>query len=622
MLGTPYVEKNGERIFFSLAKAEALFYYIVVKQKTTREELTNLLWGNVNEEKAKKSLRNSIYNIRRLFEANIIISPQRSILLLNPDLEIKTDVDEFLTADVEMEEAYKGEFLMGLFVKNEETYENWLLQEREYYNNLRSKKLYQAIKQKHKNVAQKYSTEQYAKWLINADEFDEEAYRILMKHYAQNKQYSKAISTYKQLMHTLQKELGIQPDEETKQIHNSIVRGRISQRIVMKNEQASFFYGRKKELDKLKNGLFNFYESKTTKSIIVLGEAGVGKTRLVEECIKEIQNQDVYFFKSDCYQTEENYSLKPWNPIFTKLADIVKQEKIEIPIVWEAVILRVFPNFSLGRGKMENYNIVMNNSVADGAIQEAIVGLLSIIAKTKKIVFVFEDLHWMDAMSLDILKSLLLRQKQHDIILLATCREGYDEKTNHFFAALVKYNLTEKLHLARFTKIESDQFIKKALPSIKVSSIQLDRIYDDTEGNTFFLAEYVNTVKEKGTLEQISTKGQEILGSRLVDISDEARKMLNIISLFFHKVSLHLLKCLSGKDDFQMLELLEELLRKCLIRETNKDGKISFEFTHNKMREFVYTEQSETRRKLLHQKIGHLLEGELTNSSTDLFTRN
>jgi len=51
---TPQVLKNGSRVLFPLKKAEALFYYLVVNKQASRDELATLLWGELNEQNAKK----------------------------------------------------------------------------------------------------------------------------------------------------------------------------------------------------------------------------------------------------------------------------------------------------------------------------------------------------------------------------------------------------------------------------------------------------------------------------------------------------------------------------------------------------------------------------------------
>lgn len=96
LLGTPEIFYNEQRITFPFRKAEALFYYLLVEKQASRDELVNLLWSEVQESIGKKNLRNAVYMIRKIFGSDIIVSPQRAILMLNEEIEWAIDLDVFL----------------------------------------------------------------------------------------------------------------------------------------------------------------------------------------------------------------------------------------------------------------------------------------------------------------------------------------------------------------------------------------------------------------------------------------------------------------------------------------------------------------------------------------------
>ncbi|MBM7614198.1 AAA family ATPase [Alkaliphilus hydrothermalis] len=617
VFNTPTVHINEEQVHFPFRKAEALFYYLLIEGEATRDELVNLLWGEIDEETAKKNLRNAMYKIRKVFDLDIIISPQKSIVMLNPQIKLKTDLDAFLSEDQQSIDVYTGEFLQGFLVKDGEHFEEWMFSIREQYRDLYINKINQRIEEEIQQNTWD-SIEYYGKLLISEDQFDERAYRTLMKLYIKEGAYNKAIDIHQKLAKTLDMELGIKPDAETRKIYEEALALRDLLENKPKANRGGFFYGRNEEIAQLAENTQLFTKEIGAKSQLIIGEAGIGKTRLKEQFLQMIEHQDVYVFHTNCYQAEEKYILKPWNPIFSKIADIIKKDKISIPSSWKKAIAYFFPIFAMV-GYVEDLDYINDRDPQQYQMaEEAIQGLFKSLGEEKKIVLIMEDLQWIDTKSLSLLNSLLLHQQQSHIMFVGTCRNGYDEKIDKFIAVMTKYNLLEKIQIKRFNQVEVGEFIQGALPNTEVKEELKKKIYHETEGNTFFLVEYINALKENRGIGEMSSEMQDILKSRLIDLSEIEMKALNIVSLFFDKVSLDLLAELLGKEELDVLEIMEELQRRWLIKEKHEEDKISFLFTHQKLREFVYLQQSPAKRKLLHNRIGLMMENQLKNEKSDM----
>ncbi len=617
LLQAPLVLKDGEKIVFPFKKAEALFYYLVINKQASRDELVDLLWGETDEETAKKNLRHAIYMIRKAFDAEIIISPHKSMVSLNSDIEITTDLQSFLLEEESSTEAYGGEFLKGFLLKDGYKYEEWMFQCRDYYKDMYIAKLYKRLNQYvEKNEVSKL--EYYAKLLINEDSLDERPYRLLMESYGRIGAYHKAEELYRRLKHTLGQELGIAPDNKTEKLHKDNI-ARRSLEDSRRDSTRGFFYGRSKELDIIREQFEGFNLQKGYKSILIVGEAGIGKTRLKERFFEKMDESSLYLIKSNCYQAEEDYPLKPWNQIFSTLAEIIKEEKIEIPQHWKNIVVRLFPVFDPYVQATSDTLIERTDKMKYKVVEETVLEVLKKVCRKKKLALIFEDLHWMDSTSVKLLGSVLRRLGGSGIVVVATCRNSYEKRIEQFITAMVKDGLLEKLVLPRFTRDEVEEFIKELLPQQLLSQELKERIYEETEGNAFFLIELLNTVKEKGTIGEISGKAQDILKSRIIDIPEVGMKLLNIISMFFDRVDLDMLRVLSGRDELELLDILEKLQGRYIIREVENGEDISFEFTHNKLREFIYGLQSTSRRKILHNRIGQALEKRLTGGFEDRF---
>ena len=613
VFGIPAVMGDSDnRILFPYTKLEALFYYMVINKKATRDELADLLWGDCNEKYAKKNLRNAIYNISKLFKKGIFISPKRTFLALNPKLEIKLDLDIFLQDNVEGVNTYVGEFLKGFSVKKAKVFEEWTLERKRYYHELYIKKLYFQL---NKNLKKKFynDVEYYAKLIIKADEFDENAYRLLIKTYLNKGDYTKAIKVYNELSNLLKKELNIEPDINTKILINKVLKLRNTDKKRESSLYKKYFYGREKESSFIFSEYKNFINNKIFRSIIIFGEAGVGKTRLVQEFINLIKEDEISTFKANCYQTEENYILKSWNNIFSMMPRNVL-DTIKFPK--SSIILNLFPIFSNNKEDLSfNFKSIKNSDYfKHQKMEEEIIKILNKVSMQNKVILIFEDIHWMDLKSLSLLAHVLLYYDKNNIFFLFTCRNEEGKKINNFLSLMLRYNKLLKISIERFNENDTISFIRNALPNYKLSDKICSKIFYETEGLPLFIVEVIEAIKNNKEIGKIfSHKIQDILESRFFKISEEEKNILNIISLFFDGVNLKLLNKITGEQELKIINVIEDLENKFLIKEIDSPQGVIFKFTHQKLREFVYLKQPLIKRKVLHNRIGLIIKDSLKN---------
>lgn len=615
VFGAPIFTIDNREVLFPYGKVKALFCYMVVNKIATRDELAALLWEDEEEGIAKKNLRNAIYKIKQCFDMEILVSPKKSMVSLNDNIEIELDLHIFEKDSEESIEAYTGEFLQGFYIKNAEIFESWTIKTRQRLKDEYIRKLYRFIENAEASGS-KHNVEKYCKIIIDIDEFDEKAYRILMNYYRKNKNYSKAIDLYNKLSKLLDNELGITPDFETKKTFNDIIDS-VNKKENDFNNIKEFFYGRVKEIKELRDNYNNFLQGLDSRSIVLMGEAGIGKTRLKDEFIKSIDTKDIYLIEANCYQVEKEYFLKPWYSIFNSLSNVIENNKIEVSFLWENVMTRVFPEFTTNNIG-DNIKLLENaNSLKYEVISDVILEVLKKVSKYKKILFLFEDIQWMDKASLCLLNSSIIHGDK-DFIFLATCRNEYDEVLDNFLTELGNYNKIKKIEIKRFNYEETQDFIEISLPQYNMPYKMIKKIYEETEGNTFFLVEYLNNIKSNGDSNIMSTRVQDILKSRFLYISEEGKKLLNIVSLFFDEAPMNILIELTGKDEIELMDTIEELENKFILKEVYVNDEICFRFTHQKLREYVYMQQSYGRKKILHNKIGKILEESLSNNKRDI----
>ncbi len=572
LLGNPAVNYKNNIISFPYKKAEALFYYVCVNKNITREEAINILWIDCEEVLAKKNLRDALYKIRKIFGENIFLSTKKSIISINTDM-IDLDIDNINQNNIT--ELYKGDFLSNLSIKDGFEFENWMLSKREEYKNLYIKKI-NILLNEMVSIRNFSMVQAYSDILISNDPYNEKIYREIMKIYALNGDYNKAIKLYSDLCRILKQDLSIEPELITKNMYAEILK--LKNIEYSDDNNSNYFYGRFDEIYKLTNSINNYYSSESL-SVVISGEAGIGKTALINKITSLTDNNKFIVLSSSCYNAEKEFSLKPWQSIFRTLSEYTKSDFFE-------------------KIDTTRYGIAI----------DAIVDLITKISYNKKLIFVFDDIQWMDDMSKSLLSNILFKLGNKNVMMIAAYRNDYEDTVSKFTVPLIVKGLLTEINLKRFTKEEVKEIINHSLPDIKNEKSILERIYKDTEGNALFLIELIKTIKEKGYTNELSLKAANIIKSRIIDLTKNEISVLNAVSIFFDKASIDDLKNLIKLDELEIYETIELLQSKYLINENINDAEIHYSFTHQKIRDYVYEMQSLGKRQVLHKKAALLFE--------------
>lgn len=223
LFGYPKIYEDKKEIFLPSGKLTAFFYYLLLKKVVSRDEVAGMFWASSNEQNAKISLRNALHKIRKSFKEDIILSPNKSILTLNKDLDIDIDVEKFQKDPLNNFELYNGDFLKGFYVKESVDFDYWVLEINTFYKEL-------FIKTAEKKIEEDFlqnrfeSLETSITSLLAADNFNDKAYLYLMRFYKQKGRYDKIINEYKNIQKLMEEELGIDPPDEIKNIYKEALK--------------------------------------------------------------------------------------------------------------------------------------------------------------------------------------------------------------------------------------------------------------------------------------------------------------------------------------------------------------------------------------------------------------
>jgi DNA-binding SARP family transcriptional activator/tetratricopeptide (TPR) repeat protein len=616
MLDTPTVLLDHQPVKLPYRKAEAVFYYLAVRKRASRTELMTLLWGDFPEETARKNLRNALYKIRKVFNQDVILSPGQSEVAVNPDVNWIVDTDLFNHEDGHAWQHYAHGFLHGFHIKDAEDFEAWVDQQRQIYLDKYVKKLQAAIWEA-RSAGDQDQVVELAKALTRQDPYDEAVRRTLMIAFAQKGEIHRAFKEYEDITRILSIELGIQPETETQNLYHALMHQRRPTETPDFSQPYEALYGRVDELSQLQEIFDRFRWKPHPRLILISGEAGIGKTMLVQQFLRTEADHHVQVIDANCYQQEEAFLLKPWQPVFSEMADLIEREHMQLPLNWIYQISRQFPSFeSLIREQKADPPAEMLPELLHHPLLEAVAGVLKKVAASRPLLILFEDIQWMDTVSRQLMQRIL-QSFSMPVLFVATVRDGYEEHLSGLTALTGRKGILHRIPLERFSESDTTSWVLRETKELALEDLNCHQIYLETQGNPFFVAEYLNALRTFGNTLELSARAQNIMQSRFYEIPEETRKLLELISLFFHRVPLKTLASLSSADEMDVADMLQHLISRGILREVVDGSKISVMFSHQKFREYVYDQQTMSKRKLLHRRVGLQLEAGLKGNAAD-----
>lgn len=608
LFGKPSLKMDQTSVEISLKKSEAMLYYIAYEKRVTRDEVVSIIWCDVEQQIAKKNMRNSLYRLKkdindnREGEIELFRCPNKHVMELDDQSGILVDVDR---EDAYFLKHYKGKFLENFTLKESDEFERWRQDVENTLNQKYMRLAQEAIRQVIQEGDYKEAL-QLALVMRRIDDFDESVVRQLMTLYHQLGQFKQITELYTQFKTTLDEEMGIQPDKSTRDLYYSLVYESGESDVT-----TAAYYGRVQETEHINKMLHMSALGKNKQALILTGEAGVGKTKLIEESLNKYEGT-FKKLKMSCYPAETNYAYKAWNDVFTQIATLLEVEKIEIPLMMRQVFSKFFPGFE----DWTHFEFTENTeSINADYLEKLMLKLFERLLRQTRIILYIDDMQWMDAPSLKLLLSMMLHVD--GFVFVGTLRNEYSSNMESFIAQLYKYDRLTMIPIERFSKEETFELMD-FLSEEPIEHALKEKIYHESEGNAFFIVEGTMALAQKKDLGQLRYKS--ILDSRFIGLEPNEMKVLVMISLFFDEVEFNLLKRLLNLDEDEILECIQVLKKRYLLKESDGDDLIKLKFTHHKLREHVYQQIPVSKKRILHNRVGALIEASLVGDGRDALT--
>ncbi|MFF5292083.1 ATP-binding protein [Paractinoplanes globisporus] len=419
-------------------------------------------------------------------------------------------------------------------------------------------------------------------------------------------QQATALSVFRTVRARLAEELGIDPGPALLAAHRRLL-GRPSApaKPPTPAAPADLLVGRTEELAVLRQAVEAAFAGRTG-LVVVEGEPGAGKTRLLEETGAEAARQDALVVWGRCLEGDGTPSMWPWVQVIGGvLASLPAAAREE----WQAGELgRLIGSAGGGYGAP-----VLPDSGAQFRLFEQAVALIGQVSARRPIVLVIDDIQWADGTSLDLFSHLATRLPDGTAIIGALRDRAPVPRPEvaRALATASRQPQHRRIHLAPFGPDEVAELVRRETGRVPGPAAARS-IHLRTGGNAFFVRELSRFLADGGEFDAAGRPGvpstvRDVVSDRIAGLDDDARALLQTAALIGRDVNLALLADAAGLEVQSCLDRMEPLEALGLFEPPRGDP-FSLRFAHDLVRESVAGSTSTRVVPRLHLRVAEALE--------------
>lgn len=384
----------------------------------------------------------------------------------------------------------------------------------------------------------------------------------------------------------------------------------------------SSFVGRTQQLDHLADCWQDAIAGQP-RVVLIEGEAGIGKTRLLKELESHTRQQDVQVCYGRCY---EDLAL-PYLPFVESLLALLEQEFGDVTPSLDADVEVI--RWLRHPHKMARFTADSSSSIQ---VDQAKLRLFLAVSRTtitlaqrRPLCFLLDDLHWADHPSLELFGHLVFTiadaaaQGSIPLLIAATYRPPEpSSRLARFIPRFEREAMCQTYELISLDESEIAAYIQGmdlGPPSHQLVAM----IRDVTQGNPLFMQEILHHLLQKQALHtrhgyvvtttaladlRLPTHIAASIAIRLTALSKDCQRVLTLAAFLGERISLQVLSAISGFEEEVVLDALEEAMHQHLLLSEDQD----FQFAHPLIRHVLYQAPSAARRQRLHQRVAQALE--------------
>ena len=336
-------------------------------------------------------------------------------------------------------------------------------------------------------------------------------------------------------------------------------------------------------------------------ALLVAGESGVGKTRLITECAERAAAAGARVLTGDCVELGEGEL--PYAPIVGALRDLQRElgteELVELAGPGGTELGRLLPEAGGAGGAHDEF--------AQTRLFEALLTLLGRLGEQAPLVLVIEDLHWADRSTRDFLAFLLRATRRERLAIVGTYRSDELHRKHPlrpFLAELDRLEGVQRIELKPFSRLELVAQLTGILGSHPDPEMA-DALFTRSAGNAFF-AEELLAATESGDSHVLPDTLRDVLMVRVEALPSPTQQLLRVVAAAGRSVTHGLLAGVASTAEPDLNSALRDAITHHVI--VQRRGDETYAFRHALMREAVYEDLLPGERGGLHVRLAEALE--------------
>lgn len=599
-------------------RAVSLLAYLAFHSRIpqSRAHLAGVLWPDSEGSQARTNLRRELHHLRALLGDSPCLHVDGASLCWRPQPDFVVDVPEFVGAcrdaitAIELDQAqaveihgaralalFRGPFLPGC-------YDEWALTARE---DLRRTclNLCDRAARFWLTHGDPESALVFARRRVVLEPLEEPGYRLLMQAQRGAGDRSGAMQTYHRCASLLERELGVGPSPETRaELDAALAQGGREWDDASNDalhisplSLAPELVGRQPEHAWLRSA----WESAQNRSgfIVVTGEAGVGKTRLITEFAGAVGKQDALVLTTRCFAATGAVPLAP-------VADWLRHPHLRaatkrLEPMWLNEVSRLVPEGEAladpATGVRAKVDAWQRLRFFEGLAR-------AFLAVDRPLLLTVDDLQWCDKATLSWLSFLMSYAGSAPLLVAATAREAELDASD---LAVVLHTMrgAGQADVRRIDNLSAADagLLAQQVAGRVVSDDELGLLMSATAGNPFYLVEALREAASSPARIE-GTDLHRVLTSRLARLSQPAQELLALASAVGRDFTIDLLIEASDLDEGTVVRLVDELWRQRILQEHGR----GYDLAHDLLRTAAYGAISPPQRWLLHRRLAQALE--------------
>lgn len=604
LLGGVEIILDGRRLraFNSLRLQRFLALIVLRRDPQHRSRLAFELWPDSDEPQARTNLRKLLHDLRHSLPdigefVEIDNETVRWIASGPSEVDVLSFQDAMAAGDFELAaRLYSGDLLPAC-------YDEWVMDERA---KLRAQ-AYGALVRLTEEAARRgdhKDTIRHTRRIIDLEPTDEAAVRLQMEAHLALGDRAAALRCYHRYAEVLERDLGVAPGAAIGAIYQQLRAGTLNGDEVQGTELApvgeSPFVGRDLEWKQLIEA-WNTARTGRAHLVLVTGEPGIGKSRLALELGRRVRAEGHLVASARAYEAAGRL---PWGPVVDLLrSDALRSHIDTLDAVWRAELARLLPELRDDARPTERSpsgDVAQRHRLFDAASR-------AIVAGDRPPLLIIDDLQWCDAETIELIGFVVRSERTAPVLIVGTVR--WEEIPPHhplvgLVDALGHDQAVTTVPLDRLDEATTATLAARLRAEATIDPKLAARLWRETEGNPLFVIEALRAgISSEGGQAVLTPTMRAVLRARLSQLTDGARRLAEVAAVIGRPFSVGLMVSATGTDERELVDQVDELWRRRIIREQG----LAYDFSHDKLRAVALEMVSPARRRQLHRAVAEAI---------------